>query len=420
MQKNNVVVLPLYAFFEQLRENEYPLGVGDYQQLIKALEYHLGIPLDQYGGFVGTLTHRSGPASLLTELYPKDLLLRICKLLWFKPGKSQIVFEELFDKHYTEDFEPFNDYTKHPHDPDATLAPPTPNIIPPEIKDDRPALPREHVNPDDPMPRPEDAALFRDVLVRFEVEQGGKENRSGPVSDNDNDINNTKFLLTKDYYPINKRRIHQTIKTFPLYQTTRRSNRIDINATVDRIVTAGYFKGFVWEKDIQATSTLALLIDNSDDMAAFEPLSEILCSAFSNVLNSKKWNAIHVFYFFNAADTYFFRNSTHTNFVESNAFLRSIAATKFSAVIVSDAGAATGSRDVEKISSAQSLLSRLYAFTNKVAWINPLPRERWKLTTAEHISNQAAMFEGSEAGIKSAVDFLKGATQKFIEKDGSN
>jgi len=55
--------------------------------------------------------------------------------------------------------------------------------------------------------------------------------------------------------------------------------------------------------------------------------------------------------------------------------------------------------------------------THRIAWLNPMPAERWKGTSAEDIAQRVAMFEMNEGGIKNAVDYLKGTSTKFIKPE---
>ena len=94
-------ILPLYGFFDRLRQNEFPLGVGEYEKLLTALSNNFGIGTVEYRTMLGTLDHNSA----LDNAYPKNSLLRLCKLLWLKPGQSTKLFEDIFEETYPLDFQ---------------------------------------------------------------------------------------------------------------------------------------------------------------------------------------------------------------------------------------------------------------------------------------------------------------------------
>ena len=43
-----------------------------------------------------------------------------------------------------------------------------------------------------------------------------------------------------------------------------------------------------------------------------------------------------------------------------------------------------------------------------MAWLNPMPQERWAGTTAEAIAQQVPMFEFNRAGLEQAIGALRG------------
>jgi len=81
-----------------------------------------------------------------------------------------------------------------------------------------------------------------------------------------------------------------------------------------------------------------------------------------------------------------------------------------SLLIVSDAGAAQGLRDQERIGETRRFLEQVADLWRPVAWANPLPRKRWKGTPAERIAllPHVAMTELSEDGLVKAIDVLRG------------
>src|SRR4029079_2667770 len=70
-----------------------------------------------------------------------------------------------------------------------------------------------------------------------------------------------------------------------------------------------------------------------------------------------------------------------------------------SVLIVSDAGAARGRRRLERIRSTTEFLARLKLRTTLLAWLNPMPQDRWPGTSAQIIAHLIPMFQMDDDGL---------------------
>ncbi len=77
-------------------------------------------------------------------------------------------------------------------------------------------------------------------------------------------------------------------------------------------------------------------------------------------------------------------------------------------IILSDAGAARGNDDIIRLVDTVAFLKTLYAYTSSVVWLNPLPRERWRDSTAAGIARHVPMFPVEHEGLHQAVNCLRG------------
>ena len=80
-------------------------------------------------------------------------------------------------------------------------------------------------------------------------------------------------------------------------------------------------------------------------------------------------------------------------------------------VVISDAGAARGRHDRDRVASTRRFLEATATVSWwPVAWVNPLPPRRWAGSSAARIAalRGAPMFELGEDGMVRAVDFLRG------------
>jgi hypothetical protein len=79
-------------------------------------------------------------------------------------------------------------------------------------------------------------------------------------------------------------------------------------------------------------------------------------------------------------------------------------------LVVSDAGAARGRRGGERADETARFLARVSPSWRPAAWVNPMPRARWKGTAAERVAalRGVSMFEMTDDGLVQAVDVLRG------------
>ena len=79
-----------------------------------------------------------------------------------------------------------------------------------------------------------------------------------------------------------------------------------------------------------------------------------------------------------------------------------------SVLLVSDAGAARGGRVQQRFQDTARVLVELKRLTGALAWLNPVPAERWPGTTAQLIALLVPMFPMTADGFGNAVDTLRG------------
>jgi hypothetical protein len=77
-------------------------------------------------------------------------------------------------------------------------------------------------------------------------------------------------------------------------------------------------------------------------------------------------------------------------------------------LVISDAGAARQQFDIVRLLDTIALVKALQAGGAGVAWLNPVPRERWARTTAGQVARHVPMFPFSRPGLYQAVDVLRG------------
>jgi uncharacterized protein with von Willebrand factor type A (vWA) domain len=76
-----------------------------------------------------------------------------------------------------------------------------------------------------------------------------------------------------------------------------------------------------------------------------------------------------------------------------------------SVLIISDGGAATGRIEGDRVEQTVQFLAQIRK--HRVAWLNPMPRERWTDTSAEYIAQYTNMFYLDSTELVNAVKIFK-------------
>jgi uncharacterized protein len=79
-----------------------------------------------------------------------------------------------------------------------------------------------------------------------------------------------------------------------------------------------------------------------------------------------------------------------------------------SALIISDAGAARRRFDSVRLLDTVAALKAVKASTVATAWLNPVPQELWRRSTAGQVARYIPMFPFTRPGLYQAVDVLRG------------
>ena len=128
-----------------------------------------------------------------------------------------------------------------------------------------------------------------------------------------------------------------------------------------------------------------LMFDRGGSMIAFHGLQDALAeAAFKGTIR----NDGDLFYFRNIPSNFLYTNIQRTRSVP---FEEIADGPQRNILIVSDAGAARGSFNEDRIHDTYTMIYNLRK--HHVAWLNPLPRERWKNSSASIIMQFVNMFE---------------------------
>lgn len=253
----------------------------------------------------------------------------------------------------------------------------------------------------------------------------GDGNYSSLTDSEMNELVTAKRYITRgDYMPVNQRHIEQTIRSNRRRINRRTTFTLDIGATIDKITRTGNFADYVLEKEDALGTDWKILIDHEGSMVAFQVFAQEFANALVNQrigghavssltpAGNAKGSSGRIFYFKNCPVNHLYKDQGHTRSVLLKDF---IAARSMNILIISDAGAARGNYNPERIRQTHAFLKSLSG--HKVAWLNPVPKRRWEHTTAEVIAMITDMFEIGEMGasrLGNIVRLFKSKINSFI------
>jgi uncharacterized protein with von Willebrand factor type A (vWA) domain len=179
---------------------------------------------------------------------------------------------------------------------------------------------------------------------------------------------------------------------------------IDIHATVERAARQGFYLSPVHRRRERNDAHLILLIDQGGSMAPFHHLTRDLTQT---ALYESNIQRVEVFYFHDVWSSDLYLDPYRTLLVSAEAALRECS-NDSSVLVVSDGGAARGRRELERARDTARFLHRLKHHTSLLAWLNPMPVDRWADTSAQTVSHLVPMFQMNPDGFSSAIDVLRG------------
>lgn len=179
---------------------------------------------------------------------------------------------------------------------------------------------------------------------------------------------------------------------------------LDIAGTVERSARQGFYLSPMYRRRERNDAHLILLMDQGGSMAPFHHLTRDLAQT---ALNESSISRVDVFYFHNTWSADLYLDAYCTQLTPADAVLAECTDDS-SILVVSDGGAARGRREQGRVRVTAQFLHRLKRYTALIAWLNPMPGDRWADTSAQTISHLVPMFQMNPDGFSSAIDVLRG------------
>lgn len=229
---------------------------------------------------------------------------------------------------------------------------------------------------------------------------------TGSASSNTNkkkEAFDNEYVYSNDYHIISFREMIQSWRYFRLTQPLGFSDEPDVPALIQQVAQDGMFTEMKYKKAfVNREDSLLIFADRRGSMAPFHGLVDSL------VKTAKREGGHHkaqVYYFQNYALDYVYANPHFTHPKRVDAVLSKVSQLHSYVMIISDAGASKGHLNKGRIAATgfieqangqyemdrNSFLSKLLRLTKDVVWLNPMPRDRWKGTSAEIIAQMPAV-----------------------------
>jgi len=417
--------LPLLELFTRLRDAGLPLGIDEYQLVLRALQ----------GGF---------------GMSDQAALKRLCRTLWVKSPEGGQIFEHHFEQVMGSE---------------AVLPTPEKFALPSGVRriyplgiyligvilavgiilgvtssskqqsqEELTKTPKSNTN------RTQSNLIFWTlplvialsggyVIVKWvatrKVEQNKDKEKPGFLESKDEvqvaqavlqttsikeDIPESRFILIGEYFPVTARQMKQIWRYLrrPVREGAR--TELDVEATVNQIGRQGLLLKPVLVSRRVNKAELLLLIDQDGSMVPFGALSRRLAET---TLRGGLLGKAGIYYFHNCPVEYLYQDSNLLEAELVGDVVSKVCSDRTAVLIFSDAGAARSSYSKERYDLTKKFLDQLKQRMRYVAWLNPMPRSRWAGSTAADITRLVPMFELSRRGLQDAIGVLRGRPTNF-------
>ncbi|WP_413176378.1 hypothetical protein [Anabaena azotica] len=243
-----------------------------------------------------------------------------------------------------------------------------------------------------------------EVQVAQAIHQGTRSNGNLPLS---------VFTESNEYFPVTSRQMKQSWRYLRRFIREGPPIELDVEATVQQMSRQGMLLHPVFQPRRVNRNELLLLVDQDGSMAPFHSLSERLANT---AIQGGRLNKASIYYFHNCPHQYLYHDPYHQVAEPISQVLTKLRPEYAGILIFSDAGAARGAFNRERLDLTAEFLDLLRQKFRYIAWLNPLPRDRWTGTAGE-IAKIVPMFELSRQGLTQAIDVLRGkSTTQMVEK----
>lgn len=179
---------------------------------------------------------------------------------------------------------------------------------------------------------------------------------------------------------------------------------LDLEATIGEQSRQGILTEPVLIPARKNQAKLIALIDVSNSMLPWDDFQRTIVES----LRASHLGQATVYYFHNAPTEVLYERETLTKPIAIEKALQEHQNSTL--MIISDAGAARGFSRPDRIEESREFLTKVKHQWQPIVWMNPMPPQRWKHSSAEKIGRLAhhTMMQLNEEGLIRAIDVLRG------------
>lgn len=222
-----------------------------------------------------------------------------------------------------------------------------------------------------------------------------------------------KVIGQDEYFPLTRRQMKQGWRYLRQNSREGPKTEFDIDSTVSQIAEQGLFLRPIMRPARKNRIDLVFLIDQDGSM---KPLQSLTNRLVETATRAGRLGSASTYYFHNCPESYVYHDPMMQ---EPELFLKflngRLSSSTSVVVIISDAGAARGGLNLTRKDKTKAFIEQITKHARYAVWINPVPRNRWKLTTAGEVAKLIPMFETNRAEFQSAVDVLRGRLKLSLE-----
>jgi len=206
------------------------------------------------------------------------------------------------------------------------------------------------------------------------------------------------------YWPISRRFMVYSWRYLRRIIADGPTDVLDIPATIERVSKQGFFLTPTFRNRERNRTHLILFLDQGGSMVPFHHFTRQIVDTAQYESSLEQ---VEIFYFHNIPNEYVYSDPYLTSRVALSQVLGECS-TDTSVLVVSDAGAARGYRQLPRIRETTRFLHRLKQRTRLAAWLNPMPEARWSGSSAQIIANLLPMFQMDADGFSNAINVVRG------------
>jgi hypothetical protein len=302
-------------------------------------------------------------------------LRQLCRLLWVKPSTNydEKKFERVF-KQFVEKLPKLPPSQKIDDLPDVSEddrlpAADAPPKVPAQINGEMPTLPPRVFPGEEPEQKEADVQVPSAIAVAPESQPGSA-------------VLHSNYSVTPTTFPVSEADWYHLWLSLKKPTPIRRERELDVRQTINRLEREGPDCDPVLIPLLSRRSNLVIWLDTSNAMMPFQMVFQPLI----HLVRSGRIHPAEMHYFTTVPLQFVYPWQHPTQAEPIDRVLSRLHRQRTIAVILSDAGAASRRYNLKRVNKTNEFLEKLAPCVQQVIWVNPLPKERWKYSSAVDIA----------------------------------